>query len=201
MTNNEYEYVKSFEVVDKFEPANWIVLGIDGRHFQKFSDEHEFEKPNDERALELMNACTKFLIFLLLLGFSFVFKKTTEFYNRRTRVESLSSMPDFLSKKNKNYVFNMCCMTGNFIFFNEVWDTRSQDKNEILFELPNSINYNELPDVFKGSCVFKDKVEETVKYDEDGQPVKRSRTKVIIDHCDIIHDEFWKNHVNILKDE
>ncbi|KAI3973053.1 hypothetical protein MKX01_019711, partial [Papaver californicum] len=78
--------------------------------------------------------------------------------------------------------------------------TQTQDKNEILFQL--GVNYTELPPIFrKGSCVFKDKVEETVKYNEDGKPVKRLRNKVIADHCDIIGDKFWNDHVNILKED
>ncbi|KAI3906795.1 hypothetical protein MKW98_004828 [Papaver atlanticum] len=70
------------------------------------------------------------------------------------------------------------------------------------------IKYTGLPDIFcKGSCMFKDKmnsffVEETVKYNENGESVvKRFRSKVIVDHCDIIGDKFWKDHVKILEDE
>ncbi|KAI3895371.1 hypothetical protein MKX03_032584, partial [Papaver bracteatum] len=72
---------------------------------------------------------------------------------------------------------------------------QKQDKNEILFQRFR-INYAELPAIFrKGSCVFK------VRETDSGLSVKRGRTEVVIDHCDIIRDKFWKNHVNILEDK
>jgi tRNA(His) guanylyltransferase len=63
--------VKNFEQDDRLLPNTWIVIRIDGRGFHKyvqmpesrnmliacrFSDKNEFEKPNDKRALDLMNA-------------------------------------------------------------------------------------------------------------------------------------------------
>ncbi|KAI6708460.1 tRNA(His) guanylyltransferase, partial [Diplocarpon mali] len=47
-----YEYVKAFEQPDSLIPNTWIVVRIDGRGFHKYA----FEKPNDRRALDLMNA-------------------------------------------------------------------------------------------------------------------------------------------------
>ncbi|KAL6620591.1 hypothetical protein ACP70R_035730 [Stipagrostis hirtigluma subsp. patula] len=58
MANSEYEYVKrEFEFDRHLPPSNWIVVRIDGCHFHRFSKIHTFEKPNDENALRLMNAC------------------------------------------------------------------------------------------------------------------------------------------------
>ncbi|GCB26138.1 tRNA(His) guanylyltransferase [Aspergillus awamori] len=51
-----YEYVKSFEQPDALLPNTWIVVRIDGRGFHKLSDHYGFIKPNDRRALDLMNA-------------------------------------------------------------------------------------------------------------------------------------------------
>ncbi|GKZ99377.1 tRNA-His guanylyltransferase [Aspergillus niger] len=51
-----YEYVKSFEQPDALLPNTWIVVRIDGRGFHKLSDHYGFIKPNDSRALDLMNA-------------------------------------------------------------------------------------------------------------------------------------------------
>ncbi|KAI3888752.1 hypothetical protein MKX03_013920 [Papaver bracteatum] len=218
----KYEYVKSFEVEDKLMPSTWIVLRIDGRHFHQFSDKHEFKKPNDERALKLMNACAEAmfeefpdLVFSYGVSdeYSFVFKKTTEFYffpdkdlksipsfdARAVCYPSTKIVRDYLAWRQYNTCFWKLIESGKTK--SEAQDrlkgTQTQDKNEILFQL--GVNYSNLPAIFrKGSCVFKDKM---VKYNENGQPVKRSRNKVITDHCDIIGDEFWKEHASILKDE
>ncbi|KAI2820299.1 hypothetical protein CBS63078_2204 [Aspergillus niger] len=56
MANSKYEYVKSFEQPDALLPNTWIVVRIDGRGFHKLSDHYGFIKPNDRRALDLMNA-------------------------------------------------------------------------------------------------------------------------------------------------
>ncbi|EXC28016.1 putative tRNA(His) guanylyltransferase [Morus notabilis] len=58
MANSKYEYVKSFEVQDEVMFPNLIVARIDGRDFRRFSEVHEFVKPNDEVALNLMNSCS-----------------------------------------------------------------------------------------------------------------------------------------------
>ncbi|MCL7025490.1 hypothetical protein MKW94_003383 [Papaver nudicaule] len=258
MANSKYEYVKSFEVETKLMPSTWIVLRIDGRHFHQFSDEHEFEKPNDERALRLMNACAKAMFeefpdIVFSYGvsdeYSFVFKKATEFYNRRSsKIASITAsffsaayaikwkefFPDNDLKSIPSFDARTVCypsikIVRDYLAWRQVdchinnqyntcfWmlvksgktksqaqaelkGTQTQDKNEILFQ-QFGINYAELPEIFrKGSCVFKDKVEEIVKYNEKG-PVKRLRNKVIIDHCDIIGDKFWKDHANILEDD
>ncbi|KAL5202944.1 hypothetical protein ABZP36_013896 [Zizania latifolia] len=93
MANSEYEYVKSeFEFDSRLPPSNWIVVRIDGCHFHRFSKIHTFEKPNDENALRLMNACAtsmleKFPDIVFAYGvsdeYSFVFREETEFYQRR----------------------------------------------------------------------------------------------------------------------
>ncbi|GFQ03285.1 trna(his) guanylyltransferase 1 [Phtheirospermum japonicum] len=99
MANSKYEYVKSFEVEDEIMPPNVIVVCVDGRDFQRFSEVHEFEKPYDMKALELMNECAKAVIeqfpdIVFSFGFSdeysFVFKKGTKFYQRRaSKIHSL----------------------------------------------------------------------------------------------------------------
>lgn len=55
MANSKYEYVKKFEQDDQLLPGTWIVVRIDGRGFHRFSNKHGFEKPNDLRAIKLMN--------------------------------------------------------------------------------------------------------------------------------------------------
>ncbi|MCJ1402079.1 tRNA-histidine guanylyltransferase 1-like [Xylographa trunciseda] len=56
MANSKYEYVKTFEKSETLLPSTYIVVRIDGRGFHKFSSKYGFEKPNDRRALDLMNA-------------------------------------------------------------------------------------------------------------------------------------------------
>lgn len=61
---------------------------------RRFSEKHKFAKPNDERALRLMNHCAESVLSSvddIVLGYgqsdeySFVFKRKTETYNRRAR--------------------------------------------------------------------------------------------------------------------
>lgn len=89
MAKSKYEYVRKFEQNDQCLLNCWIVIRIDGRNFHRytnhtclvtsfvmkwstrslnelmfistfrFSDEHGFEKPNDLRALQLMNKCAE----------------------------------------------------------------------------------------------------------------------------------------------
>ncbi|GER35126.1 tRNA(His) guanylyltransferase 1 [Striga asiatica] len=99
MANSKYEYVKSFEVEDEIMPPNVIVIRINGRDFHRFSEVHEFEKPYDKEALELMNMCAKAVLeqfpdIMFSYGFrdeySFIFKKATKFYQRRaSKIHSL----------------------------------------------------------------------------------------------------------------
>lgn len=105
MANSKYEYVKRFEVEDEVMYPNIIVVQIAGRNFHRFSEEHGFEKPNDEKALNLMNAsATKvlenFSDVVFGYGFSdeysFVLKKETTFYQRRAS-KILSIIVSFFS--------------------------------------------------------------------------------------------------------
>lgn len=84
MAKSKYEYVRKFEQNDQCLLNCWIVIRIDGRNFHRyttralktsaqqdtaiscvfflifrFSDGHGFEKPNDPRALHLMNKCAE----------------------------------------------------------------------------------------------------------------------------------------------
>lgn len=92
MAKSKYEYVKNFELEDKILPNTWIVVRLDGKNFTRFCDTHGFEKPNDRRALELMNKCATAVMeeyndICVAYGqsdeYSFVFRKDTMFYNRR----------------------------------------------------------------------------------------------------------------------
>lgn len=93
MAKSKFEYVKSFESEEKLLPNAWIVVRVDGKGFHKFSAKHNFEKPNDPRALWLMNRAATVVMqeykdILIAYGqsdeYSFVLKKDTTLYNRRT---------------------------------------------------------------------------------------------------------------------
>ncbi|KAK0128183.1 tRNA-His guanylyltransferase, variant 3 [Cadophora gregata] len=93
MANSKYEYVKNFEQPDLLIPNTWIIVRIDGRGFHKFSNKYAFEKPNDRRALDLMNAAAMAVMnelpdIVIAYGisdeYSFVFHKTCALFERRS---------------------------------------------------------------------------------------------------------------------
>ncbi|XP_071441713.1 probable tRNA(His) guanylyltransferase [Hetaerina americana] len=93
MAKSSFEYVRKFETEERCLPNTWIVIRIDGKGFHKFADIHSYEKPNDKRALDLMTKCAKFVMdefrdIRIAYGqsdeYSFVFKKDTNLYNRRS---------------------------------------------------------------------------------------------------------------------
>ncbi|KAK0734232.1 tRNAHis guanylyltransferase-domain-containing protein [Lasiosphaeria miniovina] len=92
MANSKYEYVKLFEQPDQLLPNTWVVVRIDGRGFTKFANKYNFEKPNDKRALDLMNAAARQVLIELpditiAYGvsdeYSFVLHKTCTLFERR----------------------------------------------------------------------------------------------------------------------
>ncbi|KAK7361954.1 hypothetical protein VNO77_04050 [Canavalia gladiata] len=93
INNVNPEYVRSFEFDSKLMPSTWIVVRIDGCHFHRFSEIHEFVKPNDDRALNLMNSCAvavleefrQDIVFAYGVSdeYSFILKKTSNLYERR----------------------------------------------------------------------------------------------------------------------
>ena len=82
-----------------------------GRAFTKFCNTHNFKKPNDLRAIKLMNAaaeyvCSSFTDIFLAYGqsdeYSFVFAKNTQLFSRRTEKILSCVVSAFTSA----YVFN-----------------------------------------------------------------------------------------------
>ncbi|KAJ6334160.1 hypothetical protein OIU78_011129 [Salix suchowensis] len=210
MANSKYEYVKSFEVEDEIMFPNLIVVRVGGRHFQRFSDVHEFEKPNDEKALKLMSLCATSVLqeypdIVFSFGFSdeysFVFKQTTKFYQRRASkvvsiivsfftsvpivCASLEVLQEYLAWRQQHCHItnqhNTCLweLVKSGKTEKEALDilkgTHKQERNELLFQ-QFGINYRTLPQMFRqGSCVLKTEVEGIVKYSENGTPIKRMR--------------------------
>ena len=89
---HRFEYVRLHEQPDALAPDNWIVVRIDGRGFSKFTSKHAFAKPNDPRAIALMNAAASQVLQQLVdisvaYGqsdeYSFVFPPHTTLFDRR----------------------------------------------------------------------------------------------------------------------
>ncbi|KZF22032.1 tRNAHis guanylyltransferase [Xylona heveae TC161] len=92
MANSKYEYVRNFEQPDPLLPNTWLVVRIDGRGFHKLSAKYGFEKPNDRRAIDLMNAAAASVMkdlpdIVIAYGvsdeYSFVFHKSCTLFERR----------------------------------------------------------------------------------------------------------------------
>ncbi|KAA1467148.1 tRNAHis guanylyltransferase [Dentipellis sp. KUC8613] len=92
MAGSRFEYVKGFELPDPLLPNTYIVFRLDGHSFHRLSDVHEFVKPNDERALKLMDHAARELMeeytdITLAFGesdeFSFLLRRSTTLYKRR----------------------------------------------------------------------------------------------------------------------
>lgn len=54
MANSRFQYVKKFELSDALLPDTYLIARLDGHRFTKFTAEHGYTKPNDERGLLLM---------------------------------------------------------------------------------------------------------------------------------------------------
>lgn len=92
MANSRYEYVKLFERENILLPETHLVIRVDGRGFHKFSDYYDFEKPNDEKALKVINMSARQMMvafpdITLAYGdsdeYSFLLKKDCELFERR----------------------------------------------------------------------------------------------------------------------
>ena len=103
------------------ENYNDLTLNIRFTGFHKFSDKHEFMKPNDKKALDLMTTSAKKVMksisdIVLCYGqsdeYSFVFKRNTTLYNRR----SAKIVTNVVSLFSAAYVYH----------WSEYFDTRLQ---------------------------------------------------------------------------
>ncbi|KAL4631264.1 putative tRNA(His) guanylyltransferase isoform X1 [Arapaima gigas] len=269
MAKSKFEYVRYFERDDTCLRNCYIVVRLDGRNFHRFAEQHNFVKPNDERALGLMMRSAHSVMeeledIAIAYGqsdeYSFIFKRSSNWFKRRasklmTHVASQFSSayvfywkdyfgeqqkllypPSFdgrvvLYPSNRNLRDYLSwrqadCHVNNLyntVFWNLVQKgglttseaeeklkgTVAADKNEILFSEFN-INYNNEPPIYKkGTVLIWDKVNETttkhikLPHEEHEKEVTVTRTRNIITahHCDIIGNEFWEEHPNILEDD
>ena len=93
--NSQYDYVRRAELSDVLLPSTYLLCRLDGKAFHHFSTHHHFLRPNDQTALELMNAAARRLLgakelngqCVLAFGesdeFSFLFLPSCTLYNRR----------------------------------------------------------------------------------------------------------------------
>ncbi|KAI8980123.1 tRNAHis guanylyltransferase [Trametes punicea] len=111
MAGSKFAYVRNFELPDPLLPGTFMVLRVDGHAFHRLSAEHDFVKPNDERALQLMDhaardVMSEFKDIVLAFGesdeYSFLFRKATALYNRR-EAKILSTITSLFTS---SYVFN-----------------------------------------------------------------------------------------------
>ncbi|XP_022876424.1 tRNA(His) guanylyltransferase 2-like isoform X4 [Olea europaea var. sylvestris] len=223
MANSKYEYVKSFEVEDEIMLPNIIVVNIDGRDFSRFSEMHEFMKPNDKRALELMNDCAKmvseqFPDIIFSYGFSneysFVFKKETNFYQRRaSKIFSLiisyfssvyvTKWKEFFPQTEMRFPPSfqsqvISCASMEVLQAYLAWRQRechlSNQYNTCLWELiRNGKSGKEAEEILK--------VQHIVKYNKDGSPVQRLRMKAIKVHSkNIASRSFWNDYLCLCRE-
>ncbi|XWS12836.1 hypothetical protein CRYUN_Cryun37aG0124500 [Craigia yunnanensis] len=138
-------------------PPNLIVIRIDGRDFRRFSEVNEFEKLNDEKALNLMNQCAMAVLeeypdIAFSYGYSdeysFVLKKTSKFYQRRSRFSFVLHIECFLLEldrmlKNKtemNFSINSLVLTTMIVlhcFVRELVFSRMRFSDIHEFNKPN----------------------------------------------------------------
>lgn len=111
MANSKFEYVRNFEQTDFLLPNTWIVVRVDGRAFTKMCAKYGFEKPNDRRALDLMNAAAKAVVTdlpeaMIAYGvsdeYSFVFHKSCNLFERRASKLVSTIVSNFTA----NYVYS-----------------------------------------------------------------------------------------------
>lgn len=112
MAGSRYAYVRNFELPDPVLPNTYMLVRIDGKGFHKFSNDHQFTKPNDERALELMNESARFVMkdlrpeITLAFGesdeYSFLLRPSCTLYKRR----SSKLVTHIVSLFTSAYVFN-----------------------------------------------------------------------------------------------
>ena len=118
MAKSKYEYVKNFEQCVIALPQTFIVVRVDGRGFTKMCKTLKFKKPNDLRALNLMNhAAVKvmeefegiFLAYGQSDEYSFVFSLEDNTFDRR--IDKITSC--LVSLFTSAYVLNFCREFGS----------------------------------------------------------------------------------------
>ncbi|KAK7037811.1 tRNA-His guanylyltransferase [Paramarasmius palmivorus] len=160
MSGSKFEYVKKYELPDPLLLGTYMVFRLDGHSFHRFSDEHGFTKPNDVRALQLMDRAAEALMNEyrdIVLGFG----------------------------ESDEYRFQ--------INYNDV-DARFRKGSVVIrVEVPSP---DEPPVV--ATILSNDVPLQEERKTKAEKKQKSRKTKIEIIHCDIIRDDFWNQHVEIL---
>ncbi|KAL8898054.1 MAG: hypothetical protein Q9207_006898 [Kuettlingeria erythrocarpa] len=124
MANSKYEYVKLFEQHFNLLPNTYVVVRIDGRGF------HHFEKPNDRRALDLMNAAATALM-KEIPEVSFAYGISDEFRYRRP--SSGVDGRELIFEKVSFSIVHAICLIGEKVstftaYYIHFWPTFFSDK-------------------------------------------------------------------------
>ncbi|KAF4125174.1 tRNA(His) guanylyltransferase [Geosmithia morbida] len=206
---------------------------------------YNFEKPNDRRALDLMNTAAKAVVadlpdITLAYGVSDEYSKliTTvvstftanyvhswpthfpdtpltsplpTFDGRAVCYPTVQNLRDYLSWRQAdchiNNLYNTAFWSliqlggiGNKEAEKTLAGTLAADKNEIMFSR-FGINYNREPEMYKkGSVIFRDPVRQSKTQTENDRK-RRAKARILVDHLDIIKDDFWDRRPWILSNK
>ncbi|GJQ80867.1 hypothetical protein Trydic_g14127 [Trypoxylus dichotomus] len=221
MANSKYEYVRKYESDDRLLPNCWLIVRLDGKGFHKFAQKHNFRKPNDSRALDLMNKAAlsvmeEFKEIILAYGqsdeYSFLFRKDTELFNRRAskiitfdaRVilyPTDQTMKDYLIWRQVDCHINNLYNTTFWNLVDKGGLTNEEAEKRLRGTVSSDkneilfsafgINYNNESVMFKKGTILLHK--KLIQGDSD-----KSKTLVTPFHQDFIKEDFWKEHSEIL---
>ncbi|CEH18941.1 trnahis guanylyltransferase [Ceraceosorus bombacis] len=86
MALSRFAYVRSYEQQDAALPNTYMLVRLDGKGFHKFSAKHQFHKPNDARALELMNHAARKVMEQLRPEVVLAFGESDEYSRRQSKI-------------------------------------------------------------------------------------------------------------------
>ena len=164
MANSKYEYVRENEdYLNKYLLNDcYTVIRIDGSKFHQFASAHHYLKPNDKRALDLMNQAALHVVKLYFPNiicayghsdeFSFILSKKSGLFNRR--LNKLNSM--IVSAFTSAFNFNWTKYFGNNQEGNEFNNNKDNQFKESI-----KLKY---PPVFDSRCVLYTSDEEIKDY-------------------------------------
>uniref|UniRef100_A0A158QS87 tRNA(His) guanylyltransferase n=1 Tax=Mesocestoides corti TaxID=53468 RepID=A0A158QS87_MESCO len=206
MANSIYTYVRDFEADSPCLPNTWIVVRLDGQTFHKFAEKHNFVKPNDERALRLASEAAKrvmrqHLDIVLAYGqsdeFSFVFRRSTECFNRRPS-KLLTTVASLFASA---YVFEWPnFMEGTKLLYPPAFDGRvvlyPTDKNlrDYLSWRQVDCHINNL----YNTCFWNLVQRGGLTTAEAEERMRAKKIAIEERNCDIIKDDFWEENPHLL---
>ncbi|GJU66125.1 tRNA(His) guanylyltransferase 1-like protein isoform X1 [Tanacetum coccineum] len=188
------EHLNLWRVENRMKQDGWIVVRIDGCRFSRFTKVHEFKKPFDQQAAELMNSCAMAVFEefkdIIVYGYgqsdeySFVLEKNTQLYQGRAS-KLVSAVCSVFNK--------ILCDEVERLLPEKELESHEHTGREVMRERFQTlsqefgIEYNQLPLMFRnGSSIFWD--------DKEINGVK----KLVVEYPDVIRDGFWEEHAHIL---